>query len=70
MKILHQGEVLKYRQTGVNFEVKKITGDFVILHSKEDVLQIMTGKRSVFHLFEKLPMATPRLTPKDVPFKG
>lgn len=53
LKILDQGEVLRCRRTGVDFEVKKVTGDFVILQSRPG-LQVMTGVKSVFRLFEKV----------------
>ncbi len=61
MKIPVEGEVLKYRRTGQNFEVKKITADFVILYSRNGALQVMTGKNSVFSSFEELsPAGAPR----------
>lgn len=50
-----EGEILKYRLTGNIFEVKKITNQFVILHSMDGLTQIMTGKRSLLNLFEKIP---------------
>ena len=52
-----QGEMLKYRLTGGIFEVKKITNQFVILHSQDGLTQIMTGKKSLLNLFEKIPYA-------------
>ncbi len=55
MEILEVGEVFKYQRTGDIFEVKKVIGDFVIMHSKLGLLQVMTGIKSVFHLFEKVP---------------
>ena len=55
MKVPEEGEVLKYRPTGNIFKVKKITSEFVILHSRDGGSQIMTGKKSVFHFFEKIP---------------
>jgi hypothetical protein len=48
------GEVLRHRETGNIFEVRKITSEFVILHSKDGVWQVMTGKESVFYSFEKI----------------
>lgn len=49
-----EGEMLKYRLTGSVFEVKKITNQFVILHSLDGLTQIMTGKKSLLNLFEKI----------------
>lgn len=60
-----EGEILKYRLTGNIFEVKKITNQFVILHSMDGLTQIMTGKRSLLNLFEKISYMnarTPRLS--------
>jgi len=62
VEILDQREVLKYRRTGDDFEVRKVTGEFVILHSRHGLLQVLTGIKSVFHLFEKVPDGSP---PKD-----
>ena len=50
-----EGQVLKYRQTGEFFEVRKIAREFVILHSRDGISQIMTGKKSLFNVFEKVP---------------
>jgi hypothetical protein len=55
MIIPAQGEVLKNRSTGNIFEVKKITDQFVILSSPDGLMQIMTGRKSLVHLFEKIP---------------
>jgi len=57
-----EGEILKYRLTGSIFEVKKITNQFVILHSLDGLTQIMTGKKSLLNLFEKIPYMKPRAT--------
>jgi hypothetical protein len=57
-----EGEILKYRLTGNIFEVKKITNQFVILHSMDGLTQIMTGKRSLLNLFEKIPYMNSRAT--------
>ena len=57
-----EGEILKYRLTGNIFEVKKITNQFVILHSMDGLTQIMTGKRSLLNLFEKIPYMNSRST--------
>jgi hypothetical protein len=55
MIIPEQGEILKNRQTGDMFEVKKTTDQFVILYSLDGSMQLMTGKRSLIHSFEKIP---------------
>jgi len=55
MIIPEQGEIMKNRLTGNIFEVKKITDKFVILYSLDGLMQIMTGKKSLIHLFEKIP---------------
>lgn len=55
MIIPEQGEIMKNRSTGNIFEVKKITDQFVILNSLDGLIQIMTGKKSLIHLFEKIP---------------
>ncbi len=55
MDIPKVGQVLKYRQTGKIFKVRKITDEFVILHSGEGTSQILTGKKSLFNSFEKVP---------------
>lgn len=54
MSIPEIGEVLRYRETGNIFEVRKITSEFVILHSTDGMQQIMTGKKNVFDSFEKI----------------
>jgi hypothetical protein len=53
--IPREGQVLKYRQTGELFEVGKIAREFVILQSRDGISQAMTGKNSVFSVFEKIP---------------
>jgi len=55
MIIPEEGEIMKNRLTGNIFEVKKITDQFVILYSLDGLMQIMTGKKSLIHLFEKIP---------------
>lgn len=55
MIIPAEGEVLKYRLTGNLFEIKKISNQFVILHSVDGSTQIMTGERSLVDFFEKIP---------------
>jgi len=54
MIIPEQGEIMKSRLTGNFFEVKKITDQFVILYSLDGLMQIMTGKKSLIHSFEKI----------------
>lgn len=54
MIIPEEGEILKYLPTGDVFEVKKTTNQFVILDSPDGLTQIMTGKRSLVNLFEKI----------------
>jgi hypothetical protein len=54
MKIPKEGQVLKYRQTGELFEVRKIARGFVILHSRDGISQVMTGKKSLHNSFEKI----------------
>ncbi len=48
------GEILRYRRTGNIFEVRKITNEFVILHSKDGVCQVMMEKKNLFDSFEKI----------------
>ncbi len=60
MIIPEEGEILKYRVTGNIFEIKKITNQYVILHSMDGLTQVMTGKKSLVNLFEKLPYLYPR----------
>ncbi len=55
MKIPEKGQNVKYLRNGEIFEVKKVTSEFVILHDKAGLIQIITGIHSVFNLFEKLP---------------
>jgi len=50
-----QGEIMKNRLTGDMFEVKKTTDQFVILYSLDGSMQIMTGKKSLIHSFDKIP---------------
>ena len=50
-----EGEVLKYRQTGELFEIRKVSCEFVILHSRQGISQIVTGIRGLFNSFEKIP---------------
>jgi hypothetical protein len=59
MMIPEEGEILKYLPTGNIFEIKKITNQFIVLHSMDGLTQIMTGKKSLVNLFEK-----PRTTTK------
>ncbi len=54
MHIPKIGEVLRHRETGNIFEVRKITSEFVILHAKDGRSQIMTGKRNLSYSFEKI----------------
>ena len=55
VNVPQKGEVLKYRQTGELFEVRKIANGFVILHSRQGISQIMTGVKGLFHSFERIP---------------
>jgi hypothetical protein len=55
MIIPAEGAVLKYRLTGNLFKIKKITGQFVILHSMDGSRQIMTSERGLGDFFEKNP---------------
>ena len=59
-----KGQVLKYRQTGELFEVRTIVDEFVILHSRQGIAQMVTGIRGLFNSFEKIPemngLASPR----------
>ncbi len=55
MEIPSEDEILRYRLTGENFRVKKITPQFIILFSIDGSTQIMTGKRSLIDFFEKIP---------------
>ena len=54
VKVPEKGEVLKYRQTGELFEGRKIVDEFVILHSRQGISQIVTGIRGLFNSFEKI----------------
>ncbi|HUL37238.1 MAG TPA: hypothetical protein VLW47_06105 [Thermodesulfobacteriota bacterium] len=54
MIIPEEREILKYRPTGDIFEVKKITNQFAILYSLDGLTQILTEKRSLVNLFEKV----------------
>ncbi len=55
MIVPQEGQVLTYRQTGELFEVRKIADEFVILHSRQGIKQIMTGIKGLFNSFEKIP---------------
>jgi hypothetical protein len=48
------GEILRYRQTGNIFEVRKITGEFLILNSKDGVWQVMVEKKNLFNSFQRI----------------
>jgi hypothetical protein len=50
-----EGQIMKSRMTGNIFEVKKITGQFVILYSLDGLMQVMTEKKGLIHSFEKIP---------------
>jgi len=52
MFIPQEGTRIKYRPTGIIFEVKKITDQFVILDSIDGLNQIMIEKKSSAFLFE------------------
>jgi hypothetical protein len=54
MTIPAEGEILKYRETGAIFEVKKITNQFVILYSVDGSMQIVTGEMGLDYSFEKI----------------
>ncbi len=60
MIIPAEGEILKYLPAGNIFKIKKITNQFVILHSIDGMTQVMTGKKSLVNLFEKIPHLNPR----------
>jgi hypothetical protein len=49
-----KGQVLKYRETGELFEVRKIVDEFVILHSRQGISQMMTGVKGLFNSFERI----------------
>jgi len=51
--IFEEGETLKDRSTGRIFELKRRTDQFVILQSLDGSTQVLTGEKSIFHLFEK-----------------
>lgn len=51
--IFEEGETLKERSTGRIFELKRRTDQFVILQSLDGSTQVLTGEKSIFHLFEK-----------------
>jgi hypothetical protein len=55
VNVPQKGQVLKYRQTGELFEVRKIVDEFVILHSRQGISQILTGIRGLFNSFDKIP---------------
>jgi hypothetical protein len=55
VNVPEKGQVLKYRQTGELFEVRTIFDEFVILHSRQGITQIVTGIKGLFNAFEKIP---------------
>ena len=55
VNVPEKGQVLKYRQTGELFEVRTIFDEFVILHSRQGITQIVTGIKGLFNSFEKIP---------------
>ncbi len=59
MIIPEEGKMLKYRINGNIFEVKKITNQFVILHSLDGSTQILTGEKSLVNSFEEIRQMSP-----------
>jgi len=59
MIIPEEGKMLKYRLNGNTFEVKKITNQFVILHSVDGSTQILTGEKSLVNSFEEIQQIDP-----------
>jgi hypothetical protein len=61
MLILQAGMKLKHIQTGIPYEVKRITEQIVILYSLDGLSQILVEKRSLPSFFEseKVPQAEP-----------
>ena len=60
VRIPEIGEILRYRETGNIFEVRKITSEFLILHSKDGGQQVMVEKKNLFNSFEKIPPLEPK----------
>jgi hypothetical protein len=65
--IPEKGQVLKFRQTGELFEVRKIADEFVILRSRQGISQIMTGVKDLFNSFEKIPEMKDLASPLEKP---
>jgi hypothetical protein len=61
MSIPQEGERFKHRTTGTIFEIKKITHQFVILQSVDDLKQILAEKEGIAIHFEleKVPEMDP-----------
>jgi hypothetical protein len=57
--IPEEGKMLKYRSNGNTFEVKKITNQFVILHSVDGSTQILTEEKSLANSFEEIQQIDP-----------
>jgi hypothetical protein len=65
MPMPQEGSRLKYKSTGIFFEVKKITNQFVILNSMDGSRQIMTGKQNLTTLFEPEEVPPAEATQED-----
>jgi hypothetical protein len=61
MLIPQEGDKLKHSPTGILYEVKGITKQFVILYSLDGLSQILVEKMSLLSFFEseKVPQAEP-----------
>jgi hypothetical protein len=61
MLVPQEGKKLKHSPTGIIYEVKRITNQFVILYSMDGLSQILVEKKSLPSLFEseKVPHAEP-----------
>jgi len=55
MSIPGLGERLRYRSTGHIFEIRKITGQFVVLYALNQNIQVMIGKKILADAFEEVP---------------
>ncbi len=54
MSIPGLGERLRYRSTGDIFEIRKITGQFVVLYSLDQNVQVMIAKEILAEAFEEV----------------
>ena len=53
MIICEIGDIFRRRFTGREYELRRITGHMVVLHSLDGLSQILTGKDSLDLFYEK-----------------